>query len=95
MQNISFEGGYKRHYDVMAEVKGYEDGFIVAEQRNKFCKGDVLDALQPSTEPVVFTAEEIFDKDGNEIESAPHPMMIVKIKSDLQFPAGTLLRKEK
>ena len=93
--NISFEGGYKRHYDVMAEVKGYEDGFIIAEQRNKFCKGDVLDALQPSTEPVVFTADEIFDKDGNEIESAPHTMMIVKIKSDLQFPAGTLLRKEK
>ena len=93
--NISFEGGYKRHYDVMAEVKGYEDGYIIAEQRNKFCKGDVLDALQPSTEPVVFTAEEIFDKDGNEIEAAPHPMMIVKIKSDLQFPVGTLLRKEK
>lgn len=93
--NISFEGGYKRHYDVMAEVKGYEDGYLIVEQRNKFCKGDVLDALQPSTEPVVFTAEEIFDKDGNEIESAPHPMMIVKIKNDLQFPAGTLLRKEK
>lgn len=93
--NISFEGGYKRHYDVMAEVKGYEDGYLIVEQRNKFCKGDVLDALQPSTMPVVFTADEIFDKDGNEIESAPHPMMIVKIKSDLQFPAGTLLRKEK
>lgn len=93
--NISFEGGYKRHYDVMAEVKGYEDGYIIAEQRNKFSRGDVLDALQPSTEPVVFTANELFDKDGNEIESAPHPMMIVKIKSDLQFPAGTLLRKEK
>ena len=93
--NISFEGGYKRHYDVMAEVKGYEDGYLIVEQRNKFCKGDILDALQPSTEPVVFTAEEIFDKDGNEIESAPHPMMIVKIKSDLQFPSGTLLRKEK
>ena len=93
--NISFEGGYKRHYDVMAEVKGYEDGYLICEQRNKFSRGDVLDALQPSTEPVVFTAEEIFDKDGNEIESAPHPMMIVKIKTDLQFPVGTLLRKEK
>lgn len=93
--NISFEGGYKRHYDVMAEVKDCKDGFIIAEQRNKFCKGDVLDALQPSTEPVIFTAEEIFDKDGNEIESAPHPMMTVKIKSDLVFPKGTLLRKEK
>ncbi len=93
--NISFEGGYKRHYDVMAEVKGYQDGYIIAEQRNKFSRGDVLDALQPQTEPVVFTASELFDKDGNEIDSAPHPMMTVKIKSDLVFPVGTLLRKEK
>ena len=79
----------------MAEVKGYEDGYLIVEQRNKFSRGDVLDALQPSKEPVVFTADKLLDKDGNEIESAPHPMMIVKIKSDLQFPAGTLLRKEK
>ncbi len=93
--NISFEGGYKRHYDVMAEVKDCRDGYIIAEQRNKFSKGDVLDALQPSTEPVVFTAEQLLDKDDNEIDSAPHPMMTVKIKSDLVFPAGTLLRKEK
>ncbi len=93
--NISFEGGYKRHYDVMAEVKDCKDGYIIVEQRNKFSKGDILDALQPSTEPVVFTAEQLLDKDDNEIESAPHPMMIVKIKSDLVFPAGTLLRKEK
>lgn len=93
--NISFEGGYKRHYDVMAEVKECKNGYIIAEQRNKFCKGDVLDALQPSTEPIIFTAEEIFDSDGNPIEEAPHPMMTVKIKSDLIFPAGTLLRKEK
>ena len=93
--NISFEGGYKRHYDVMAEVKDCKDGFIIAEQRNKFSRGDVLDALQPSTEPVVFTADELFDGNDNEIESAPHPMMTVKIKSDLVFPKGTLLRKEK
>ena len=93
--NISFEGGYKRHYDVMAEVKDCRDGYIIAEQRNKFSRGDVLDALQPSTEPVVFTAEQLLDKDDNEIESAPHPMMTVKIKSDLVFPTGTLLRKEK
>ena len=93
--NISFEGGYKRHYDVMAEVKECKDGYIVAEQRNKFSRGDTLDALQPSTEPVVFTADELFDGNDNEIESAPHPMMTVKIKSDLVFPKGTLLRKEK
>ena len=93
--NISFEGGYKRHYDVMAEVKECKDGYIIAEQRNKISRGDTLDALQPSTEPVVFTADELFDGNDNEIESAPHPMMTVKIKSDLVFPKGTLLRKEK
>lgn len=93
--NISFDGGYKRHYDVMAQVKECKDGYIIAEQRNKFSKGDTLDALMPQHEPVIFTVQELLDENGNEIDSAPHPMMTLKIKSDLQFPAGTLLRKEK
>ena len=93
--NISFDGGYKRHYDVMAQVKECKDGYIIAEQRNKFSKGDTLDALMPQHEPVIFTVDEMFDEKGNEIDSAPHPMMTLKIKSDLVFPAGTLLRKEK
>lgn len=93
--NISFDGGYKRHYDVMAQVKECKDGYIIAEQRNKFSKGDTLDALMPQHKPVIFTVEEMLDESGNEIDSAPHPMMTLKIKSDLQFPAGTLLRKEK
>ena len=93
--NISFDGGYKRHYDVMAQVKECKDGFIIAEQRNKFSRGDELDALMPGEKPVVFTADELFDGNDNEIENAPHPMMTVKIKSDLIFPEGTLLRKGK
>lgn len=93
--NISFDGGYKRHYDVMAQVKECKDGFIIAEQRNKFSRGDELDALMPGKKPVVFTANQLFDENDNEIESAPHPMMTVKIKSDLVFPEGTLLRKGK
>lgn len=92
---ISFEGGYKRHYDVMAVVKECKNGFIIAEQRNKFSAGDTLDALSPKTEPVVFKAEQLFDENGCEITSAPHPMMTVKIKSDLIFPKGALLRKQK
>ena len=87
---------YVNEYIYLGIVGELDDrGYARIEQRNKFCKGDILDALQPSTEPVIFTAEEIFDGDGNEIESAPHPMMTVKIKSDLVFPKGTLLRKEK
>lgn len=92
---VSFEGGYIRHCDIAAVVTKCEDGFIFAEQRNKFCKGEMLDALEPNKSPVFFKAEEIFDLDGNELDSLPHPMMQFKIKSDLSFPAGTMLRKEK
>ncbi|MCH5191013.1 MAG: U32 family peptidase [Oscillospiraceae bacterium] len=92
---ISLEGGYKRHYDVVAAVKECKDGYIIAEQRNKFYKGDELDALMPGCKPMTFTAVELFDADGNEIDAVPHPMMTLKIKSDLNFPKGTLLRKEK
>ena len=92
---ISFEGGYIRHFDVVAAVTDCRDGYIFAEQRNKFSEGDILDALEPGKEPVEFTANELYDSEGNEIDSTPHPMMAFKIKSDLQFPAGTLLRKAK
>ncbi|MCR4594041.1 MAG: U32 family peptidase [Clostridiales bacterium] len=92
---ISFEGGYIRHFDVVAAVTDCRDGYICAEQRNKFSKGDILNTLEPGKEPVEFTADELFDADGNKIDSTPHPMMTFKIKSDLQFPAGTLLRKAK
>lgn len=92
---VCFDGGYKRHYDVVAVVKECKDGYIAAEQRNKFYKGDVLDALMPGRPPITFAAEQLFDSDGNGIESTPHPMMTFKIKSELELPKGTLLRKEK
>ena len=92
---VSFEGGYIRHCDIAAVVTKCEDGYIFAEQRNKFYRGERLDALEPHKAPVFFKAEELFDLDGNELDSLPHPMMQFKIKSDLSFPAGTMLRKEK
>ena len=79
----------------MAQVKECKDGFIIAEQRNKFSRGDELDALMPGEKPVVFTADEIFDGNDNEIESAPHPMMTVKIPCDRPVLKGSLLRTKK
>ena len=92
---ISFEGGYIRHYDVMAEVTKCEGGYIFCIQRNKFYKGDELDALEPGKKPQIFKADEIYDLDGNELLDLPHPMMQFKIKSDLELVPGTLLRKAK
>ena len=92
--NVSYEGGYRREWDVMAVVEKCEDGYIYAEQRNKFSVGDELEALEFGEKPKTFKVEELLDGEGSPIESAPHPMMKLRIKSDLVFKKGTLLRKQ-
>lgn len=84
--------GYVRDYSVAGVVKDYKDGMIVLELKNKFLKGQELDCLQPKCKPFTFTADEMFDGDGNPIESAPHPTMTVKLPCDFPVKSGSLLR---
>ena len=82
--------------DVCAIVQsGEEDGLYTLSQRNKFVKGDTLELLSPGMEPVSFEADEFFNAEGELIDSAPHPMM--ELKMALPAPAGRLsiLRKLK
>lgn len=88
-------GGYVREYEVAAMVDKCENGYIYAEQRNKIFRGDILDALPPKGRAAEVFAEQIFDLNGEAIESTPHPTMKYMIKSDVILPAGTYLRKKK
>lgn len=92
--NISFEGGYRREWDVTAVVEDCRDGFIYCEQRNKFFKGDTLESLEPGKKPQNFVVTELFDENGEPIDSTPRAMMKFKIRSDLKFVPGTILRKQ-
>lgn len=93
-QNNAF-GGYVRSYEVAAVVTGYENGRLQLRQRNRFFKGDTLDALVPSQAPVLLTASDLRDGEGNAIESTPHPDMELSIAFDHPLPVGSLLRKER
>lgn len=73
-------------------VKEWKDGVLSLELKNKFLKGQVLDCLQPKQEPFLLTADEMFDEKGNALDSAPHPMMTVKIPCDRPVAVGSLLR---
>ena len=84
--------GYVRDYSVAAIVSGYENGCITATLKNKFLKGQVFDCLEPKSAPLTITANELFDANGNPIESAPHPMMTVKIPFERPLKVGSLLR---
>ncbi len=86
-------GGYVRDYQAAAVVTGYEDGCLVASQRNRFFRGDVLEAVIPCEKPWAFTAEELLDEENQPIECTPHPTMTVKIPCERQLPPGSYLRK--
>ncbi|MCL2486783.1 MAG: U32 family peptidase [Oscillospiraceae bacterium] len=89
-------GGYIREYEVAAVVDGYHDGCISATQRGKFFAGERLELIQPGKPGIIFTADVILDKDGNHIDSTPHPLMPFRIPFDQAVEAGAyLIRKTK
>ena len=84
--------GYVRDYAVAATVDGYENGCIIATLKNKFYRGQELDCLEPKTKPFKVVADELYDGEGNSIESAPHPMMTIKIPFERPIKSGSMLR---
>lgn len=86
-------GGYLREYDVVAMVDDCSDGYIHCTQKNKFYLGDEVEILSPKKEPVVMKIEEILDEEGNALENACHPHMKLKLRSDLIFESGSVVRK--
>ena len=86
--------GYIRNFDVVAVVEKCENGTVYCTQRNRFFKGDTVEILAPSQKPVILTLENIYDENGDEIDTANHAMMKFSFKSDMNFPNGTVIRKE-
>lgn len=84
--------GYVRDYTVAAIVKGYENGCIICEMKNKFALGAEFDCLEPRSIPFSFKVEKMFNEKDESIDVAPHPTMIVKIPFERAVKAGALLR---
>lgn len=89
------QGGYIRAYEVAAVVEGWEDGYLVTTQRNRFFPGKPLDVLEPGGRPFTFVPEALMDEGRTPLESANHPMMRVYIPFERPLIPGTLLRYQK
>lgn len=89
------QGGYIRAYEVAAVVDGWENGYLVTTQRNRFFAGNALEVLEPGKEPFAFTPHVLLGADREVLESANHPMMRVYVPFDRPLPPGTLLRYRK
>ncbi len=86
---------YRRTADYLAAVlEADESGMALVEQRNKFLVGERLALLEPGG-AVDFVLEAMWDEEGFEIGSAPHPKQKVRLKLPVGAQAGDFILRER
>lgn len=82
----------KRTYDFVGVIKeDLSDGWLLVEQRGKFCVGDALEVLTLG-ETGEFTVTEIRTPEGEPRPCAPHPKELLHIRCPLPLQPGDMLR---
>jgi len=88
-------GGYIRHYNAVAVCEESSVGDVcVVTQRNKFLVGDTLDILPPDGLSYNVTCLSLRNGDGEEVQSAPHPMQRLWMTTDKPVIKGSVIRKQ-
>ena len=69
---------YINEYIYIGIVSGIDErGFAQIEQRNKFCRGDEIEIMKPDGQNILTAVKALYDEEGNEVESAPHPKQVL------------------
>ena len=87
--------GYIRNYDVVAIIDHCENDNIYAVQRNKFSVGDEVEILSPGKKPIAMIINKLYNEFDEEIESACHATMKLRISSELVFEKNSIIRIKK
>ena len=88
-------GGYIRKYNAVAVcVESSVDNVCAITQRNKFLVGDTLDILPPSGLSYNVLCQSLRTEEGEEVDSAPHPMQKLYMTTDKPVEKGSVIRKK-
>ncbi|MCL1862211.1 MAG: U32 family peptidase [Defluviitaleaceae bacterium] len=79
--------------DFLAIVESYENGYASIEQRNKFQAGDKIEILRATGDNFSQTVEKIYNENGEELKTAPHPKQKLKLKTDQPITKYDMIRK--
>ena len=92
--NLTTETGYIKEKAYLATVTEYDPNTKMAYfvQKNKFFSGDAIELLTPGRTGVPLTSGELFDENGNRIESTPHPYMRFSMKMPFAVKKGDIIR---
>ena len=88
---------YTRDYSFIGLVGKHNEstGLTDVEQRNKFSVGDTVEIFGPYSPYYEEVIAEMYDEDGNAIDSAPHPQQKLKIRFNKTPGEGFIMRKRK
>jgi len=86
--------GYVRDKAYLARVLSYdaETGRATFELRNKLSIGDKVELISPGKAGRGFTVSDIMNEAGEQIESAPHPLMKFSLPVPFEAKCGDILR---
>lgn len=86
--------GYLRDKAYLAAALSYDEstGRAVFEQRNKLSEGETVELVSPGKFGVPLTVRGLKNADGEEIPSAPHPLMIFSMEVPFPVRPGDILR---
>ncbi|WMI82292.1 peptidase U32 family protein [Anaerotignum sp. MB30-C6] len=95
-QQIYNSNTYIRGFDfigVVQEDSDPETGIAVVEQRNKFSVGDEIEVMPAKGDAFTMTVRNIWNEEGNPVNSAPHPQQILRIQFEKPVKKFDMLRK--
>ncbi|MBR4993016.1 MAG: U32 family peptidase [Lachnospiraceae bacterium] len=86
---------YVSEYIYLGYIEYFDDkGLAVISQRNKFLKGDKIEIMKPDGRNVAVTVEEMYNDEGEAIDSCPHPLQKIHLKLSEQPEVFDILRVE-
>lgn len=87
---------YIQSHEFVGIVLSYDEKEKTAliEQRNRIFSGDEIEIMQPDGHDIQIKITEMWDVEGNPIDSTPHPQMKYFIKVPGQVMPNSILRKK-
>ena len=70
-----------------------EEGTNQVQQRNHFKVGEILEYLTPQGQVGLVKITRLVNRDGEEVDKAPHPLEELTMTGDKTLPAFSILRR--
>lgn len=86
---------YVNEYIYLGIIEAIDDRRLARiEQKNKFCVGDRIEIMKPDGRNVQTQVLDMFDEEGNHLESCPHSKQVIYLKLSEMPEVYDLLRVE-